>query len=426
MFKLMIADDNPYTLLELRDIVDWEEFDLNLVGSFSNGRDLLNAAQEDMPDIVITDISMPILNGIALADALRELKPEIKIVFLSNYSDFEYLQKAIHLHISDYMLKPLDSAQLSTVMRNLVHDLCEERLQYFKNAQHLSQAEFFRSQAIENCLERLLYHSDDDSKVRERLAHLSYPLPDPVFIRVVHVALAKPINNVYSECTNVIRSVLQFRHHCDYDLILLSYNDDNFSVLLIYSDPTLDIDNLLSQLHIDIETSIGICAIIGFSVVSDNFSKLTELNSQAIAATTQQDSTKNVVISYEDVQSDSPKLSRRHSPLNTSDYVNKMKAYIHANYMNPITTSDVAAAVFLSSSYANHCFGAEYNCTIFDYITQCRIENAKALLTETSTKVSSIAELVGYNGKTSFYLAFKRNVGMSPTEYRCIHSSAAD
>ena len=93
MFKLMIADDNPYALGELRDMVDWEEFDLDLVGAFPNGKELLDAAKEDLPDIVITDISMPLLNGIALTTALQELSSEIKIVFLSNYSDFKYTLK---------------------------------------------------------------------------------------------------------------------------------------------------------------------------------------------------------------------------------------------------------------------------------------------------------------------------------------------
>jgi len=423
LFKLMIADDNPYALRELRDIVDWEEFNLTLTGAFLNGKDLLAAAQEDMPDVVITDISMPILNGIALTNSLRELCPDIKIIFLSNYSDFEYVQKAIHLHITDYLLKPFDPVQLTSVMKNVVHELCDERLQRFKKAQHLRQAEFFRTQAIENYMERLLYQPEETSQIKERLAQLSYSVPDSILIRIAHVVLADAINNVYAEYTNMIRSVLQIRQNSDYNLILLSHNAEAFSVLILYSDPEFDVNNLLSQLHIDIETTIGIRATIGFSIAVNDFSQLSELNAQAVIAATQRNTAKNVVISYEDVQTGSPSLSKRHSPVNTSDYVRKMREFIHANYMMPITTSDVSSAVFLSSSYANQCFSAEYNCTIFDYITQCRIEKAKVLLTQTNTKVSSVAELVGYNGKTSFYLAFKRNVGVSPTEYRCIHNS---
>ena len=421
MFKLMIADDNPYALRELRDIVDWEEFDLTLIGAFPNGKDLLSAAQEEMPDVVITDISMPILNGIALTNALRELCPEVKIIFLSNYSDFEYVQKAIHLHITDYLLKPFDPAQLTAVMKNVVHELCDERLQRFKKVQHLRQAEFYRTQAIENYMERLLYQPEDASQIRERLTQLDYSVSDSILMRIAHVVLSDSINNIYAEYSNMIRSVLQIRQNSNYDLILLSHNAGAFSVLILYSDPGFDVDNLLSQLHIDIETTIGVHATIGFSSADNDFSKLSELNAQAVIAATQK--TKNVVIGYDDVQTDSPRLSKKHSPANITDYVKKMKEFIHANYMMPITTSDVSSAVFLSSSYANQCFSAEYNCTIFDYITQCRIEKAKVLLTQTNTKVSSVAELVGYNGKTSFYLAFKRNVGVSPTEYRCIHNS---
>ena len=69
MFKLMIADDNPYALGELRDMVDWESLDLALIGAYPNGKELLDAAKAEIPDIVITDISMPVLNGIALTTA---------------------------------------------------------------------------------------------------------------------------------------------------------------------------------------------------------------------------------------------------------------------------------------------------------------------------------------------------------------------
>ena len=86
MFKLMIADDNPHTLLGLSEDTDWEDFDFTLTGAFQNGKDLLIAAMQDMPDLVITDISMPQMDGITLTGELYRLKPDIKIVFISKIS----------------------------------------------------------------------------------------------------------------------------------------------------------------------------------------------------------------------------------------------------------------------------------------------------------------------------------------------------
>ena len=332
----------------------------------------------------------------------------------------------MQLHIADYLLKPFDPAQLVAVMKNLVQELCTERLQRFEKTQHLRQSEFYRNQAIENYMGKLLCQTEEDSLIRSQLAELDMPLKGNVYLRVAHVLLSAQLDSSCAEHRNVIRSILQTHYSSDCFLILLSHCPSDFSVLILYWDPAFDVDNLLSQLHIDIETATGISSTIGFSSTASEFSVLSELRTQAVIAATQKDSTRNAIINYGEIQTESAKLPKKHSPAIISNYVLKMQEYIHANYMTPITTNDVSSAVFLSSSYANQCFSAECNCTIFDYITQCRIGQAKKLLEKTDTKVSSVAELVGYNGKTSFYLAFKRNVGVSPTEYRSMHSSSEE
>lgn len=426
MFKLMIADDNPYALDALRDCVDWEEFDLSLVGAFLTGQDLLDAAKENTPDVVITDISMPKLNGIALASALWEISSHIKIVFLSNYSDFEYVQKAVQLHITDYLLKPFDPAQIIAVMKKIVQELCDERLRRFEEIQTKNQVDFYRNLAIENYISKLLYQMETEALIISKLSELGLSLPDKVLLSVAHVLMPSHSGVSYEEASRAIRSILQTHQKADYKLIGFSYSHSNFSVLILYSDPGFDVENLLSQLHIDIETTTGVSTVIGFSSVSNKFSDLGELNTQAVIAATQKDSVRNAVISYGEVLTKNTKPPQKHSTATIASYVAKMKDYIHANYTMPITTNDVSSAVFLSSSYANQCFSSECGCTIYEYITQCRISQAKKLLAETDTKISSIAELVGYNGKTSFYLAFKRNVGVSPAEYRYACNSSVE
>ena len=421
MFKLMIADDNPYALGELRDIVDWEQFDLSLIGAFPDGKELLCAAEKNIPDLVITDISMPILNGIALTTALRALSPDIKIVFLTNYSDFEYAQKAVQLHINDYLLKPFDSNQLASVMKRIVQELCAERLQHFEQDRFHKQAEAYRIQALENYIGKLLYQAETDTIVRGKLAELDYHIPHAYILCVAHVSWNEALEKNHKDCRNCIRSILHTYQSDNCLPILLSYNSQGFSILIL-STPELDMGNALSQLHIDIETAIGITSTIGFSSTADSFDLLAELNAQAIASAAMKDSTSSAIISYDEVRTDTDTPVRKHTPDTISNYVLQMQNFIHKNYMLPITTNDVSSAVYLSSSYANQCFSSECGCTIFDYITQRRIEQAKKLLSETNTKVSSVAELVGYSGKTSFYLAFKRNVGVSPTEYRSMHN----
>ena len=125
-----------------------------------------------------------------------------------------------------------------------------------------------------------------------------------------------------------------------------------------------------------------------------------------------------MVVNYEEIYLEQSGQTKDNLQKDYKGYVSKMRAFIEEHYMETITTNDVASAVYLSSRYAHQCFSTVCGCTIFDYITQCRISEAKRLLSETDESVIMIADLVGYSGKTNFYLAFKRNVGMSPTEYR--------
>lgn len=426
MFKLMIADDNPYALDALRDTIDWEELDLDLVGTYLNGQTLLDAARENIPDVVITDISMPRLDGIGLVTALRDISPNIKIVFLSNYSDFEYTQKAVHLHIADYLLKPFEPAQIVSVMKNIVQELCDERLARFEESKTKQQVLFYRNLARENYICKLLFQPEDRSLITQKFAELGFPLPDNTLFCVAHILMPSLAGNSYAETGQIIRSILQTYQHPHYELIHFCQSDKDFSILILYSDPSFYAEDLLSQLHIDIEVATGVDAVIGFSPESSDFSELGKLHSQAMIAASQKDSARTEVINYDEVlpQNDAPPSKRSTAAI--SGYVAKMKEFIHNNYTTPITTKDVSSVVFLSPSYANQCFHAECNCTIYEYITKCRIAQAKKLLAETDIKISSVAELAGYNGKTSFYLAFKRNVGISPAEYRCNCNNSAE
>ena len=208
---------------------------------------------ENMPDIVITDISMPVMNGLKLTSALKNTSPNIKILFISSHADFEYAREALKLKVSGYILKPFEKNQLIIAIETILNELRGENSDF-----------------------------------------------------------------------------------------------ENQELLQTDTDMQLSNDSLISN----------------------------------------------------------------------EKYIVDMKKYISNHYNKQINTPDVATAVFLSPRYANQLFKTACGCTIFDYITQCRIDEAKRLLIETDEKIITIAEMVGYNGKTSFYLSFKRNLGISPAEYR--------
>lgn len=427
MFKLMIADDNPYILQELCNITDWENFDLHIVGTYANGSALLKDAVLDMPDVVLTDISMPIMDGISLASELRRLSSHVKIIFISSYADFEYAQKALSMKISGYILKPFKSRQLAEVMINVLQELRQESLINFEQNSSLRQAETFRRIALENYICGLLYHAKDDILVRTQLDELQFTLFPAYELRIVYVTFSaeSETNESYSDTLNKVRFALQNYDQTEYRLILLPGDRMYFAILLISSNRSLDVANLLAQLSIDMEVMCGISTVMGYSKPSQSFHSVPDLYSQAHTAATQNTVTTPFLINYEDIQTEQIEQTEDGDsefivPDVVTSYIEKMRTYIEAHYMEQITTSDVAASVFLSPNYANQRFGEECGHSIFDHITQCRIKEAKRLLKETNEKVTTIAELVGYGSRINFYLAFKRNVGISPTEYKAL------
>ncbi|MDF2921396.1 MAG: two component transcriptional regulator, AraC family [Paenibacillaceae bacterium] len=127
MYKVMLVDDD-YPVLELLSrSIPWEKLELQLMGAYENGAVALEAAQAQMPDIVVTDIGMPRLNGLELIRALKELNPAVRVVILSCHSEFHYAQQAMKLNVQDYLVKDtLDPDDLEKLLIQLKGALDEE------------------------------------------------------------------------------------------------------------------------------------------------------------------------------------------------------------------------------------------------------------------------------------------------------------
>jgi len=110
-------------------------------------------------------------------------------------------------------------------------------------------------------------------------------------------------------------------------------------------------------------------------------------------------------------------LSERNTTKNVK-LVENIKDIIKSKYHGQITIEDISKSVYLSGRHANSLFKKETGKTIFDYVIEYRIEVAKKLLKDSTSKVASVAEEVGYTNTSYFCLAFKKNVGMTPAEYK--------
>lgn len=118
MVNFIIIDDEKYTCNMLSDIINWKEHNFNLCGIFYDGLSALEFIKETPVDMVITDISMPKMTGIDLAKELNNIFPEIYIIFISAYRDFEYARAALSLNVKDYIVKPICYEHLENTIKN--------------------------------------------------------------------------------------------------------------------------------------------------------------------------------------------------------------------------------------------------------------------------------------------------------------------
>jgi len=126
MLRVIIADDEITTRESLKEYVGWDTFGIDEVLTAKDGLDALELAEKGKPDILVTDVRMPKMDGIALATRIREQYPDCRIIFISGYSDKEYLKSAIHLKAVSYIEKPIDLAEVEAVVGQAVESYREE------------------------------------------------------------------------------------------------------------------------------------------------------------------------------------------------------------------------------------------------------------------------------------------------------------
>ena len=119
MYNVIVVDDETWILKLIHKIVDWEAFGFQIIADASDGKKALELIAENKPDLVITDIRMPSLDGIGLIKATRALEIECEFVIISGYSDFEYARCAVTYDAFGYLLKPLGKKEFSDVLQRV-------------------------------------------------------------------------------------------------------------------------------------------------------------------------------------------------------------------------------------------------------------------------------------------------------------------
>ena len=163
MFNVLIADDDPFILEGMHYIVDWKALGLQITGTVSNGREAMEFIQEHTVHILLTDICMPEIDGLALIRWIREQNYKIHCIILSGYDDYPYMKQALHLDIDNYLIKSINENELLETLEGIVEKLTQ------KHSASLSPS---RNILAENILLRWVNGKIDRREFEERMQFL--------------------------------------------------------------------------------------------------------------------------------------------------------------------------------------------------------------------------------------------------------------
>lgn len=176
LYRVLLVDDEEDIREGISRKMDWLRLGFSLVGEAANGQDALELAESLRPDVILTDIKMPFMDGLELCRILTDRLPAARFVVFSGFDAFEYAKQAIQMNVVEYILKPINADELSAVLRRLKDQLDRERAER-------RNVELLRSRYTENLpvLRELFYANLLDGHIepgteRERAVRLDIDL----------------------------------------------------------------------------------------------------------------------------------------------------------------------------------------------------------------------------------------------------------
>ncbi len=408
MVKVFLVDDEIVIREGIRTSFPWESTEYVLVGEAPDGEMALPMIRDTKPDIVITDIRMPFMDGMELCRAIRSLMPWIGIIILSGYDEFEYARQGIQLGVREYMLKPVTAEELKQALDRVSESLRQEEREKERTARgRRSDETFVREKLLD-----ALYHEDaleeDARSVVEQLRGMGVNIAAPCYA-VIDAAFT-PETDGY----RVLRELAESGG----GIVHVSSCRTGARVLVL-GDHDADAEErayaFASSIQTELERSgcTGIRISIGEIVGSPSLI-LKSLQSARHIRHVLSGAGSNIptIVGVREFSEDS---GERAAAVVTA----KAKMYLADHYQDGnLMLQDVAAAVGMSNSRFSTVFAQESGKTFTEYLTGIRLEKAMELLRTTEKRSSQIAFEVGYNDSHYFSYLFKKNTGLTPGEYR--------
>ena len=409
--KVFLADDEIVIREGIRESFPWDETPYTLVGEAPDGEMALPIIRDTNPDIVIADIRMPFMDGLELCRTLRSQMPWIGIIVLSGYDEFEYARQCIQLGVREYLLKPVTSDKLKEVLDKVSAQLLEER----KTLEHAASLRA-RIQSDDKFLKEKLIgvfyneeSTEEDSRnVLKQLSSMGHNLASPFYsvIDVAFTPLQTGLEAAYNLAANSGGIVFATSSRTGARLLVLGKTiaETEERAYAFASSLVQELERLECQ-----EIRVGIGDIVDRpESIFASFKAARHIRHLIV----ERKDKRSIILGVRemgDVDQD-----RKESAV-----ISDAKLFMLDHFSDPnLMLQDVAKEVSMSNSRFSTVFSQQSGQTFTEYLMYLRINKAKELLRTTDEKASQIASEVGYNDSHYFSYIFKKNVGITPTDYR--------
>ncbi|AQR97147.1 MULTISPECIES: response regulator transcription factor [Clostridium] len=397
MWKLVVADDEPKIRRGIENLLDWHELNINIVGEAEDGEIALEVIKEKKPDIILLDINMPFLNGLNLLEKLKEINYRSIVIIISGYDDFSYAQKALKYNVFDYVLKPVNKKNMEEIILKAVSKLNEIQ----NETNYLDWVEKQLNENIE-ILKKNFFSEWLDNKLNDQQMLKEIEYFKIKFNNNVGLILVKPIEKLNLETAEkrwnmellefAIANLLNEKFNKSNEKFI--FNDDKNNVVLIANiHDMVEWINLGNQVEMEIGKYLKCNVLVEQANVAEGILKIKH--------------------EYLKIVNDLNK-KRKCSPI-----ILLAIKYIEDNYYsNDLSVNDISDKLEVTSSYLSKLLKKETGLSFIDYLTNVRIKKAMCIMEDPSIKIYDVAELVGYSNQHYFCRAFKKVVGISPTEFK--------
>ena len=413
--KVFLVDDEIVVREGIRESFPWDDSPYTLVGEAPDGEMAIPMIRDTNPDIVITDIKMPFMDGIELCRLLRSQLPWIGIIVLSGYDEFEYARQCIQLGVREYLLKPINAEDLRQAL-DKVSGLLKEERRTREHAESLrarteSDTRFLREKLLGSLFSEDAMEEDAVSAL-EQLRTMGYSVHAPFYVVIDAAFSSVDKGQPISEDLALSSSGSIF-----------ATKSRTGSRILVLGDTVADAEERVYAAATSLaqELERAGCETIR-SGIGDIVDKPGDIFKSFKAAR----HIRHILVEKNDAKAlifGTREMGDAPTDKKSSAVISEAKLYMSKNFTDSnLMLQDVAKAVNMSNSRFSTVFSQQNGQTFTEYLIYLRLKKAKELLRTTDKRSSQIAFDVGYNDAHYFSYIFKKNVGMTPSEYRAQNS----